>query len=318
MSIAFYGDSISVGAWAGSTNDSWNANGFVGLLRTALQSKYGNGGQGFLDLGRYEWVKTGTWSALAGYGPFGFSFYASNDPTSYWTLTVADGDNLDIVYARGSGYGSFDVVVDGGSPITVTPTGSADASTQTANVSLGSSGAHTVVIKAPASGTLYLIGASIYKGSNGLVVHDIARSGSAVNDMANQINTKLGVLPFLTPRLNMIGYVANDFGTQTALSSYNTRLTTLATKLKTYGDVMLWMPPDSGVTGKAIPVTSYEQVVRDVSSSNGLFWYDVHRAWGSYAQAVALGYMFDTTHPNTAGHAAMETLFMSVFSQLGA
>lgn len=315
-SIAFYGDSISLGAYAGGTTEPfWTANGYVAQLRATLQARHGDGGVGFISLGRGEWVKTGAWTQLGDYAPFGQCWYATNDATKLWTLTVSEGDNIDIFYLNGGGYGAFDVVVDGTTTTTITPSGSADSSTKRANISLGSSGAHTVVVKAPASGTLYFVGAAVYKGSTGLVLHNISRSGAVVNDLAYMVDKKLGVLAHLAPRLNIVGYVTNDFSAQTTLVNYQTRLNTLLSHVKTYGDVMCWVPPDNGLV-RAIPVQDYEAIAKSVAVSNGGFWLDAHQAWGAYA--ANLPKMYDTVHPNLAGHTAIHDLFIPAFERIGA
>lgn len=295
MSVAALGDSHTEGAWAGGDAAAWRANGWVTQLRAYLQAKFGDGGEGFIGLGRG--TRAGTWTQLTDYSPFGQAWY-STDTAATYTIPIAAADNLDVFYARGGGYGTFSVTIDGGTPVTVAPTGSADASTQRINISLGTLGAHTVVIK-PLTGTTYLVAVAAYKGTVGAVVHNVGRSGSVINDNVTQIANKLAIFQFLAPRLTIVGYVSNDFGNQTAVATYRTRWDTLVTKLRTYGDVMSWMPPDTSRT-RAIPLTDYETQARAAAVAAGASWLDFHRLNGAYASNTS--FMYDDTHWNLAGH----------------
>lgn len=295
VSVAALGDSHTEGAWAGGDAASWRTNGWVAQLRTYLQTKYGDGGEGFIGLNRA--TRAGTWTQLTDFSPFGQAWY-SNDITATNTFPVVNADNFDIFYARGGGYGTFNVEVDGGAPITITPSGSADSSTQRVNIPLGSLGSHTVVVK-PLTGTLYLVAGAAYKGSFGVVVHNVGRSGSVISDNVVQIDSKLGIFQYLAPKVTFVGYVSNDFGVQTALSTYRARWNTLITKLKTYGDVVSWFPPDT-TRVRTLPVTDYETVARDAANDANISWLDFHRLNGAYAANTT--YMYDDTHWNQLGH----------------
>lgn len=314
VAIAIHGDSIGIGAYAGGTTEAaWLANGWQTQIKTALQTKYGNGGIGFINLGRGAWVKTGVWTQQTNRGPFGQCWYASNDTTKLWTLTVTEGDNADIHYLNGTGAAAFDVVVDGTTTHTITPAGTIDSSHKKANISLGANGPHTIVVKAPASGTLWLVGAAVYVGTTGVVVHNICRSGAACEV---QLADRLGFLPLLGTVFNFVGYVANDYTTQIAAATYQTRINALATFLNNLGKVGFWIPPDNGSAPKAIPLSTYESYTKAAAATVGAYWFDCHKAWQTYAQRTGL--MYDTMHPNTAGHAVLATYMKHVFNMIGA
>ena len=315
VAIAFYGDSITLGAYAGATESDWIADGYVALLRQTLQSRHGDGGIGLIGLWRGEWTKTGVWSQITDFGLFSHCWSASNDAAKLWTLTVSEGDNIDLFYLRGAGYGAFDVVVDGGAAVTITPAGSADDSAQRANVSLGSEGAHTIVVKAPASGTLYFLGGAVYKGETGVVLHNIGNSSAVVGDLGYLAEKKLDIVSILAPRLHVVGFVANDFSAQQALGTYQAYQTAVITQIKLAGgDLMSWIPPDNDLT-RAIPIGSYEAIARNVSADNGGCWLDIHRSWGDYSSNIAR--MYDTVHPNTLGHAAIHDTMLALFERMG-
>lgn len=312
VAINVLGNSHAEGAWASTDSSLWRSAGCFGQTCAELQAKYGDGGEGWIGLNRG--TRAGTWTQLTDFSPFGQAWYSSDAAATY-TMTVASADNLDLFYARGGSYGPFSVSVDGGEPITVTPTGSADSSTQRVNIPLGAVGPHTVVAK-PITGNFYYVGVAAYKGSVGFVLNNIGRSGSVIADNVNQIATKLAVLQYLSGLLTIVDYVSNDFGSQTAVATYRTRWDTLLAKLRTYGEVLSWIPPDTGRV-RAIPLTEYEEAARAAANAAGASWLDFHRLNGAYAANTA--FMYDDTHWNLAGHTRAKTQgFIPLLARLGA
>lgn len=313
LSIAFYGDSITQGAWAGDAElTDWPVKGFVGKFRQAVQRIYGNGGLGFVGLFRKEWTKAGTWTQVADYGPFGQAWYATVNTATYTLQTKAgDGDNVDIFYVDTSA--PFTYTIDGGAPVTVTPPGGATNKTIKVNVALPNNAAHSIQVIGPDTGTLYLVGAAIYNGTGGAVVHNIGKSGALIGDMGYSVatsDTRTQVITdHLKPRLNVVGFLANDYSSQTALETYSTRYGYLLDKVIPLGDTVMWAPPDNGITPvKTITTEQYEAEMKNLAVARGLPWVDIHAAWGDYT--VAGDKMYDTQHPNDKGHSDIAARFL--------
>lgn len=318
LSIAFYGDSITQGAWAGTTElTDWPTLGFVGLFRQALQRVYGNGGLGFVPLFRKEWVKAGTWAQAVDSAPFSACWYATTDTATYTLTTKAgDGDNVDVFYVDTSA--AFTYTIDGGSAVTIPATGSPVNATVKTNIALPSDGVHTLQIIGPTSGTLYLVGAAIYKGTGGVVVHNIAKSGALIGDMGYNAGTSISrtavITQHLNPRLNIVGFMANDYNGQTALATYNARLGYLVDKAVAQGDTLMWLPPDNNNADLTITEAQYRAEAKAVAVAKGIPWLDVAAAWGP-ASAAAPRY-YDNLHPNALGHRLLAGLFLKLLNRV--
>lgn len=330
IDIAFIGDSVTVGASAGNPGGgeaTFAALGHVGLLRAELQARHGDGGVGFVGLrtGNGFWTRAGTWTRKLTHGPF-FESYQATGAANTATLVIPDGDNVDLFFARMAGFGQFTYSVDGGADVAGPPVGVADEGTSRLNIPLGAGGAHTVVVKAPASGTVDLIGAAIYKGSTGLVVHNFSKSGigavvatgGASVAIAPAAMPKLwGVLQHIQPRLTAVNFLINDHSAQnnpTAL--YGPLMRVVTDYCAGFGDVMTWQPPGLQSDALPFPIASYEAQSKLAAEGAGGFWLDVHTAWGPYSSNA--GRMWDSVHPNTQGHADMAALFLRLFEKMGA
>ena len=299
LHAASFGDSITQGAWAGPVElTDWPIKGWVGRFAQAMGRIYGDGGAGFIPLFRKEWVQAGTWVQIPDDGPMGYMFGATGSVSNTYTLTCY-GDNADIFYQGNSAAWSYSI--DGAAPVTVPAATAGNVATKI-NVALGAVDTHTVQISPAGAGYLYLAGAAAYIGSGGFVMHNFARSGASIADLSTQASRRLSLLNIIKPRLNFIGFVANDYSGQTALSTYESRLSGAATEIKQYGDTVLWAPPDNGITPvKTIATEAYEQSMKNVAATLGLPWIDIHAAWGDYTLTASK--MYDTQHPNEAGHA---------------
>lgn len=192
------GDSITQGFYASNiVTKSW-----PGLVRTALQSQYGDGGDGFMGIvnsGVFMtgdptavsfWTaagclatSTGTWTLDANslIGP-GIMTVDTDISGTSMTFPVR-GSVIKIFTATGGTRANYTYSVDGGSPVTVTDAGGGGAlAVQVTVVSGLTSGSHTVKVSwaGTASGTgqkLTLCGVAA-ENPTGIKVDNLARSGS--------------------------------------------------------------------------------------------------------------------------------------------
>lgn len=320
LHIAVLGDSISEGAWADADQAKWNIFSWVAKLRQALSEVYGYGGEGFISLGTSRFARTGTWTLNADFAPHGYCYYSTGE-SNYITLSGIYGDTLDIFYVNNSAV-AFKVSVDGADDQIISSAGPYNNQSVAATIALGNVGNHTVVIKAPATGTLFLQGAAIYIGNNGVVVHNMSRSGSTVHSGAYyKMTTRLSPLNAIAPKLSIINFLANDYNYQSTannyLPAYGTNMHAVANFLKGLGSkVLLWQPPDNNVTPTATTWTTeeYEQASIGAAKSANIAWLNIHEYWGEYAD-VAGRYMYDTQHPKRQGHLDIARIIEAVISQ---
>jgi lysophospholipase L1-like esterase len=169
------------------------------------------------DWGRWEDSTTGTvteHTTDVGLGRRAFSL-ATNATVTY-TVT---GTDVDVWTAAG---GTCAVSIDGGTY--GTPFTPSNAYGEIAQVSLGSTGSHTVTIKATA-GPLLFLGLTVYDGgrAKSIVVYDYTRSGAACTSFHDPLGVNSGLtneLPryadLIDPHLVIIKLGGNDAGDRTA------------------------------------------------------------------------------------------------------
>lgn len=308
--IVVIGDSVGVG---------WNATnrgtqGWVPLLRGALQASYGVGGGGSLgitdELGAY-WLHAGetTWTRVGFANADGFGLYlfsAKGTVGDYMTRSWS-GRYL-AVHWKGSTSNSanFTVSINGGAAQAVN--GAANNNYNVSEFDAGSDGTHTVRIDAPSTASKYawITGCIPYKTLDGVSVINASYSGRRIdNYVSGAFGTALDELATIGPDLVIYSLTINDYNTQYSLANYSTRLDTAIVKAQAAGaDVMLVVNNDIQAI-QAIPYAAYRDTVLSKAKKNRAAYLSFYDYWKRYAAANAAGWMGDGTHPSTAGQAFM-------------
>jgi lysophospholipase L1-like esterase len=191
--VACVGDSITVGQFA-SNLDTKN---WPGLVRTALQASFGDGGSGFksvmdtalvLNSSSYTAaVASSSLIALSGTWTVGTTVpdgpgaqYILGTTTGASATYSVRGTSASVIYLAGSttGWGNMTITIDGTLAATINTNTGSNAVTEWTSSTL-SAGSHTVVVAAPAAsgGTnqVFLCGVS-GRNATGVVVDKYARS----------------------------------------------------------------------------------------------------------------------------------------------
>jgi len=292
LNVLILGDSISEGYNA--TNR--DTEGYVALIKTKLQSIYGDGGKGFYHLLKSDFSFVGTWVALTELGPHGSCKYATG--TGNTCSVTLDGDNFDIYVQGASNRGTFTVQVDAEDPVQITPT--TLNVTEKHNVTALSNGTHTIVITAPVSGYVYLLGVSANIGTIGCRVHNVAKSGGVIGDIAYSYKKDF-IVP-INPDLTILAYTVNDYYTQTALATYKSRAELIIQKAQPYGSILLISSNQRNDVG-VIPQKNYEMTLIELAKQYNCAFLSMYDRWQNYTTANSLGLMADTAHPTNKGHA---------------
>lgn len=191
------GDSLSFGYYASDLRTS----NWVGLMRTALQGQYGNGGSGFFSTARTDaassvsaavvnaWIannsfatEAGTWALGSSLLGPGITFLTANASGATLTFKVT-GTNVTIYNFSGSApRAAFTYSIDGGAPVNVVvPVG--PTAVQQTTISGLSNVEHTVVLAwngLPAE-VFFPIGVAGYNAT-GIIVDQMGRAGSTTVD----------------------------------------------------------------------------------------------------------------------------------------
>lgn len=199
--VAFAGDSL----FAGLLSSNLDTKGYVGLIKTALQAAYGNGGSGFkgvadtaqvLDISLAAYgnavagliATTGTWTVST--TPDGPGMQCLESVVSGSTATYAvNGTSASIVYYTdgSASFGSFAVTIDGVSQGTInSDTGGSSGPTAIAEIVYSglSAGNHTIVITTSGTLAVFICGVS-GRNATGVVVDKYARGSFPSTALSN-------------------------------------------------------------------------------------------------------------------------------------
>ncbi len=309
--VLVVGDSVAEGYYADGnpgTAAGRERYGFPYLLQQALQRRDGDGGPGFYGLWKSQWAIAGGdggWARLSGYSPYGDLYYshAAPDFTKKLVLSGVSGSSAELLWVAGDTGCSLVVEVDGVAQTVVLSAASGTLDTyRSAAFDLGSSGEHTISISQPVSGTARLIGVSVYSGSPGVVVHNVAKEANSLIGMLADENA-LSYIDALKPRLTIISHGLVDYLDQTVLETFGTVLAAVITRAKKWGDVVVVMPLCGGTEEEITYAEYVAQAKTTAATFTGVPVISMADQWGTYAANAAR--MADTLHPNALGHSDM-------------
>lgn len=306
--VTVVGDSIAGGvSWGGGGADTAWPYRLVSSLGT-LRGRWGNPNQ---------YVAGDAISYVYGSGVAGPDFQGHVTLDSGEQVTVScstPSTTIKVRYLNSGGFfgtaGTVQVTVDGGAPVTLTPTGAGTQGEWTTTVA---SGTHSVVVtNTGGAGTIQQL-SGIYFGtaSGGVVLNNAAIPGTRTDDwmashwISQWSNTgrESGGLAFLSLGTND---ASGDPAPLTPLATYRTNLAALADRIitdLTKALVVVIAPPAS-----ATPAARWAQYVaaaRAVAAERSLPVVDMTARWGTWAAADAAGLMADVTHPGALGYLEM-------------
>jgi lysophospholipase L1-like esterase len=240
-----------------------------------------------------------------------FAAWSGTGKTATFT-SARNGTVATVYYFNNSG--TFTVTIDGGSPVTVTPTGA--QSTGTYQVTGLSNATHTVLITSSSS-TGYIIGVSVNQAA-GIQVNTAGASGTKTTDWIASTFSSPATLAQTTagaaPDAYFVALGVNDANV-TSLATYATQLTTIVNTLKATSDVVLisMLPPTQNSVTTAIWQT-YLSAMYDVADACNVPLIDVSNIFGQTSDAIAAGLTSTDTvpHPNAAGYGVIARAIRAV------
>lgn len=274
---------------------------------TLLRSRMVNAG---VPLGGTGWVrvhaggttnldsrvtKTGTWTITAYTSDV---VAAESGATMTFTSDVA-GTIAQVAYKNTSG--AFTVAIDGGSPVTVTPSGATTIGTYT--VSGLSNATHTIVVTT-SSATAVSVVAFAVSQTSGLRVHNLAGNGMSLAQFKAAVNpTVLSSLPStLVPTPNVVHVQLGLLDAYNATATFQADLASVRNQWPN-ADVIFYTPwePDPTFLGTGKPWTRIVEDIFTVADAAGAPVIDIYRRSGGWTTANAAGLMTGTFTPSAAG-----------------
>jgi len=321
--VLIVGNSYTVGVAA----DDPAIGGYANLLGEALVALQGSAGKG----GYYPILRSGnTYSdnfnhwVFSGTAPVNATsnmcIYATplRCPAGSISTITATGKNFTLVHYGIRYYNhEISVSVDGGAAQVFTHAAPTDNTNliYKDELTTDTDGEHTIVITVPASRNFFA-GALIAKnGNNGLSYTKLGLSGAGtLTIVPNTLETSFANhISIYEPKLTIIEFGYNDYSSQIALDTYETRITTLVNAALVYGKVAVLNNVDYH-PGSVIPIVDYNTRLLNVCTATGAKYVDIHSVseFDNITDAFNAGLMSNTGygHPTSLGHQLIyETLF---------
>lgn len=304
------GDSIGYGQWA-----NWPIadNGFIGKLAAKLDAMYGNGDTGIVKVDDPRWTYTGSWSGVfgsnGGYQGLGKDATKAGDSAS---ITVY-GSQIDVFWQGNSVYARpFTVVIDGGAPVTLGgPLYDGFQFHRFTNLGLNN---HSFVLTATEDSAISVRfqGIDVREGAGGFTHLNFSISGqivpSSIPVYINGLGTSFSpYTPIPECPLTIIEFTSNDYGSQTAVPTYKSRLNSIVARARRASQSVLMLVVNWQKQTKAIPQSEYDNAAKEVASDNNCALISMADRWGEVSRdmSVDLGFSIEedsVRHPNQAGH----------------
>ena len=216
----------------------------TGPLRRALQKRFGDGGRGFVAIGRpwKQYTQEGIhrdgmtgWAPERGhyakgkfagdglYGLLGVAIATSQHGARAWSDLAADASHLELAYLERPYGGSFDVLVDGKGVRHVKTVGT-EAKSAYVDIDV-TEGPHRVEVEAVGDGTVRVFGAVLGSPKAGLTLDALGVNGARAGDLLREAEAHFaGELRHRDPALVVLAYGTNESVDTVPLDVYQRQL----------------------------------------------------------------------------------------------
>ncbi len=219
----------------------------TGVVRHALQARFGDGGRGFVSLGKpwsyyvQDGVRGGATREFAAehghlvhgqfvgdglYGLAGSSILANRHGARAWTDIASPTSHLEVAYLEQPGGGSFDLTVDGVKAGRIST--KAHGVTSAFRAFDVTDSAHHVEAEAVGDGAVRIFGLSLDRQAVGITFDALGINGARVNNVLQWSEPHMAEqLRHRAPDLVIYAYGTNEAGDDTPANVYEQRLVDL-------------------------------------------------------------------------------------------
>jgi lysophospholipase L1-like esterase len=216
----------------------------TGPLRRALQARFGDGGRGFVQIGKpWKWyVQEGLhvvgmtgWAMQRGkpahggitedgrYGLLGVSIESSKRGARAWTAVAAPTSKLELAFLEQPNGGSVDLLVDGARTARIQTRGNAVTSGYRA-VELADE-PHEIEIQAVGDGAVRVFGMTLDRTQVGVTLDALGINGARIGNLLQWSEVHMAEqLRHRAPDLVVLAYGTNESGDDTPISAYERQL----------------------------------------------------------------------------------------------
>jgi lysophospholipase L1-like esterase len=315
--IMFAGDSKTAGFGTNAGASINGAKSMPGWFRQLMAARgYSVAGTGLVfcnqnpgsGTGDTRWTFTGTWTSTGVNVNFASSIVTGS--TATFTSDVA-GTVVEIWSLSNSG--PFTYAIDGGSAVSVTPSGS--NTTHLTTVSGLANTTHTVVITTTSTTNTYVLACNVRK-TTGLQVTNNAICGSTSSNWTTGTWYNSNNIAKLAPASAFfISLGTNDARTGVTVASYYASMSTLVSgqiALGRQGGIIV-PSPTSTVDISATLWNQYVSAMYDLADAYDLPLVDLTDVYGTYAAANAKGLFFDSLHEKEKGYGVNAAAVIGAF-----
>lgn len=211
--------------------------------------------------------------------------------------------------------GNFNINIDGGTPVTLSSSGSNLYGSGTITAALG---IHTLNVVSNDTVNIWIQGIEAYNSAQSSVNIINCGAGSSTSvDWNRSANfySAINAIQTFSPDLTIINLGINDWNGGTSLSTYSTNITALITAAKAGGgDVVIASPNPTNSTASQATQLTYINTLYTIAAANNVPIVDNFDRWVSYTVSNGQGYYFDVFHPLAIGYA---DLAQGIFNVIG-
>ncbi len=316
--------------------DSWVENQRITTpLTTSLKEHYGDGGAGYIGIGRNSgapdvdgttYQRTGVWKdcdQTTGSRGVTIADATSKDIANPGTVTITSiATSFTIHYLVQPGGGEFRYRVDDGGWQTVATTG-AYQKTGLAYVSDLAPESHTLTIEVSVAGSVgvTLMGVdSRIEHQGGVRLHRLG-NGSLTTTQAASVDLRIWreQIAALAPDIVIVLLGTNDMNEGSDPAIVGFELMTLVRSIRAAVpdvDIVLAAPSDNGINGRPYTIPEYNDTIRYVARTMKTGFFDGYVLFGPFQKAYNQGYYKDILHLSRRGGALYaETLRERLLSE---
>lgn len=307
----------------------------TGPVRRLLQSRFGDGGRGFVPIGRpwKAWSQEGLLTGLAGEwstkmthpsarqpngdGPFGLAGFALESRQSgarAWIELLAASTSAEVAYLEQPAGGSFDVIVDGARVAHVSTRGDARRSAFR-TIALPESTRHHLEVRAAGDGAVRVFGAALDRADRrGLVFDALGINGARVaTALSWEEAAWADDVRHRDPALVVLAYGTNDaVDAETSLVAFEAGLTEALARIARAvpsASCLVLGPPDRTNAPRLSAIVASE---RRAAEAGHCAYFDRIAAMGGPGSIMRWGQP-DHVHLNRDGYARNATVFVHDF-----
>lgn len=285
----------------------------TGAIRRALQTRFGDGGRGFVLLGKpwRTYLQDGLkqpgmsreWTAELGriekgkppgdgcYGLGGVCLLAQK-PARAWAEVTSTCSRVEVNYYQQPGGGAFELWIDGSRAAKITTSGATASAFQSFDVP---EGPHNIEVRTAGDGGVRLFGAVLDRATNGLVLDALGINGARVATALAWNETHLSEqLRHRKPDLVVLAYGTNESFDDTPDDAYERQLVDLLGRIARAvptASCLVLGPPDHAVETKDGWISSprlldVAATQRRVAEAAGCGFYDQLEAMGGPGTSI--------------------------------